>query len=84
MDDLDIDIFWWCGLGHVDDDTRDIFFSNDTALNLFMNCIEIQHSQTGEDDKVNYADEYYLFYTYDLKAAKAEVKLELESIISQG
>ena len=81
MEDLDLDIFDWCGLGHLDDKEQDKFFSNNSALNVFQNCMEIEYEVTGETDIVRYSDVFYKFYTHDLQAAKEEVKKEIENTI---
>ena len=81
MEDLDLNIFDWCGLGHLDDEEQDKFFSNNSALNVFQNCMEIEYEVTGETDIVRYSDVFYKFYTHDLQAAKEEVKKEIENTI---
>ena len=84
MEDLDIDIFDWCGLGHLDDEEQDKFFWNNTALNVFQNCTNIEYEVTGETDIVRYSDVFYEFYTFDLQAAKDEVKKEIEITLKES
>ena len=43
--------------------------------------MEIEYEVTGETDIVRYSDVFYKFYTYDLQAAKEEVKKEIENTI---